>query len=184
MVDMFEPNSVESQHLEHLHQKFLVIARWSRLAEHGTIEYKSRIFSQKGRKWNLAIVPQRACVYIVERCSPSEMSRAALTVIYNQEHKRWCDKDLITYIELLVEGHLDVGHAAVLHHGCHCVNAHRIRGRQPDFFHVRLQDSLEMKILTAVDLELNGTWIFWIVSSEKSISGQRASNTWLMIKYN
>ena len=35
MVDMFEPNSVASQHLEQLHQKFLVIARWSRLAESG-----------------------------------------------------------------------------------------------------------------------------------------------------
>ena len=31
MVEMFEPNSVESQHLEQLHQKFFVIARWSRL---------------------------------------------------------------------------------------------------------------------------------------------------------
>ena len=47
MVEMFEPNSVESQHLEHLHQKFLVIARWSRLAESGTIEYKSCFFCEK-----------------------------------------------------------------------------------------------------------------------------------------
>ena len=38
MVDMFEPNSVASQHLEQLHQKFLVIARWSRLAESGMME--------------------------------------------------------------------------------------------------------------------------------------------------
>merc|ERR1719370_615697 len=50
MVEMFEPNSVASQHLEQEHQKFLVIARWSRLA----------------------MVPQRAWVYMVERCSPSE----------------------------------------------------------------------------------------------------------------
>ena len=50
------------------------------------------------------MVPQRAWVYIVERCSPSEISRAALTVIYNgtfyasagnEDHKRWSVKSLI-----------------------------------------------------------------------------------------
>ena len=38
MVEMFEPNSVASQHLEQEHQKFLVIARWSRLVEGEVIE--------------------------------------------------------------------------------------------------------------------------------------------------
>ena len=64
-----------------------------------------------------------------------------------------------TDIELLVEGHLDVGHAAVLHHGRQRVHANRVRSRKPDFFHVCLQDSLEMKILTAVRLELNAMYL-------------------------
>ena len=48
-----------------------------------------------------------------------------------------------TDIELLVEGHLDVGHAAVLHHGGHGVHTHRVRGSQSDLFHVGFQDSLK-----------------------------------------
>ena len=102
-----------------------------------------------------------------------------------EDHTIWCKRIEIeiwddvdtTDIELLVEGHLDVGHAAVLHHGGHGVHTHRVRGSQSDFFHVGFQDSLKKIMLCRVCLESNFTWIFWIVSSEKSISGQRASNT-------
>ena len=47
-----------------------------------------------------------------------------------------------TNIELLVKGDLDVGHAAMLHHGSHRVHGDGVRGCQADFLHVRLQDSL------------------------------------------
>ena len=47
-----------------------------------------------------------------------------------------------TDIELLVKGDLDVGHAAMLHHGSHRVHGDGVRGCQADFLHVRLQDSL------------------------------------------
>ena len=38
---------------------------------------------------NLAMVPQRAWVYMVERCSPSEMFLAALKVIYDGTIHVW-----------------------------------------------------------------------------------------------
>ena len=47
-----------------------------------------------------------------------------------------------TDIELLVKGDLDVGHAAMLHHGSHRVHGDGVRGCQADFLHVRLEDSL------------------------------------------
>lgn len=49
-----------------------------------------------------------------------------------------------TDIELLVKGDLDVGHAAMLHHGSHRVHGDGVRGCQADFLHVRLQDSLRI----------------------------------------
>ena len=47
-----------------------------------------------------------------------------------------------TDIELFVKGDLDVGHAAMLHHGSHRVHGDGVRGCQADFLHVRLEDSL------------------------------------------
>ena len=44
---MFEPNSVASAHLVQEHQKFLVIARWSRLVESETIEMMLKGYSIK-----------------------------------------------------------------------------------------------------------------------------------------
>ena len=49
---------------------------------------------QKEWKSNLAMVPQRAWVYMVERCSPSEMSLAALTVIYHGAFDFWLMKTI------------------------------------------------------------------------------------------
>ena len=40
------------------------------------------------------MVPQRAWVYMVERCSPSEMSLAALTVIYHGAFDVWLMKTI------------------------------------------------------------------------------------------
>ena len=82
-----------------------------------------------------------------------------------------------TDIELFVKGDLDVGHAAMLHHGSHRVHGDGVRGCQADFLHVRLQDSLRID-WSRPSFHFFSTWIFWIVSSEKSYSGQRASNTW------
>ena len=59
MVEKFDPNSVVSTQRGQVHQKFLVMWRWSRRA----------------------MVPHSAWEYMVEICSPSAISRPARTVI-------------------------------------------------------------------------------------------------------
>ena len=116
MVDMFEPNSVASQHLEQLHQKFLVIARWSRLAESGMMEewylgylvnkqeseslYSASFVVRYNVGWTLRWFPrERECTWwrgvLPQRCLvlPSPWSTIAHFISAdNEDHERWSDK--------------------------------------------------------------------------------------------